>query len=197
MSPPRLVVGITGASGAVYGVRLLQRLAELPVETHLIVSRWARVTIEHETDVTFAELKSLAHAVHSERDQAASVSSGSFRTLGMIVAPCSVKTLAGIATGYADNLIVRAADVVLKERRPLVLVVRETPLNAVHLRNMLTLAELGATIFPPMPAFYHRPRDLDDVIEYSVLRILDQIDLGPESPWRWRGLQTDEGDAMR
>lgn len=192
MPPPRLVVGITGASGAVYGVRLLQRLAELPVETHLIVSRWARVTIEHETDVAFADLKGLAHAVHSERDQAAPVSSGSFGTLGMIVAPCSVKTLAGIATGYADNLIVRAADVALKERRPLVLAVRETPLNAVHLRNMLTLAELGATIFPPMPAFYHRPRDLDEVIEYSVLRMLDQIGLGPESPWRWQGLTAPE-----
>lgn len=190
--PPRLVVGITGASGAVYGVRLLQRLQELPVETHLIVSRWARVTIEHETDCSFADVKALADVVHSEGDQAASISSGSFLTRGMIVVPCSTKTLAGIATGFAYNLICRAADVILKERRPLVLAVRETPLNAVHIRNMLTLAEMGATIFPPSPAFYHRPRDLDDVVDYSVLRMLDQFDLGPESPWRWRGLATSE-----
>lgn len=185
---PRLVVGITGASGAVYGVRVLERLRELPVETHLIVSRWARVTIEHETDLSFAEVRSLADVVHAEGDQAASISSGSFITRGMVIAPCSTKTLAGIASGYAHNLVCRAADVVLKERRPLVLVVRETPLHAVHLRNMLTLAEMGGTIFPPMPAFYHRPRILDDVVDYSVLRILDQFDLGPDSPWRWRGL---------
>jgi len=188
LSPPRLVVGITGASGAVYGVRLLRALREREVETHLVVSRWARVTIEHETDTTFSDVKALADVVYGENDQAAAVSSGSFRTLGMVIAPCSVKTLAGIATGYADNLITRAADVTLKERRPLVLVVRETPLNTVHLRNMTTLSELGATIFPPVPAFYHRPETLDDVIDYTVLRILDQLDLGDDSPWRWTGL---------
>ncbi len=188
MTPPRLVVGITGASGAVYGVRLLRALREREVEIHLIASRWARITIEHETDATFAEIKALADTVYGENDQAAAVSSGSFRTLGMVVAPCSVKTLAGIATGYADNLVTRAADVTLKERRPLVLVVREAPLNTVHLRNMATLSELGATIFPPVPAFYHRPTTLDEVIDYTVLRILDQLDLGGESPWRWTGL---------
>jgi 4-hydroxy-3-polyprenylbenzoate decarboxylase len=184
----RLVVGLTGASGAIYGVRLLQRLRELDVETHLIASRWARVTIEQETDFSFAEVKALASVVYSDKDQAAAVSSGSFRTRGMVVAPCSVKTLAGIATGYADNLVCRAADVVLKERRPLVLVVREAPLNTIHLRNMTTLSELGATIFPPTPAFYHRPTSLDDVVDYTVLRVLDQLDLGGDSPWRWRGL---------
>jgi 4-hydroxy-3-polyprenylbenzoate decarboxylase len=186
---PRLVVGITGASGAVYGTRLLQKLRELEVETHLIVSRWARVTIEHETDLTLADVKALADVVYSENDQAAAVSSGSFRTRGMVIAPCSMKTLAGIATGYADNLIARAADVVLKERQPLVLVVREAPLNTIHLRNMTTLSELGATIFPPTPAFYHQPESLDDVLDYTVLRILDQLDLGNDSPWRWKGLR--------
>jgi len=186
--PARLVVGITGASGAVYGVRLLQRLRDLHVETHLIVSRWGRVTIEHELQLPFEDVKALADVVHSEANQAAAVSSGSFRTRGMIVAPCSTKTLAGIASGFAHNLVCRAADVVLKERLPLVLAVRETPLNAVHLRNMLTLAELGATVFPPVPAFYHRPATLDDVVEYTVLRMLDQVGLGPESPARWSGL---------
>jgi polyprenyl P-hydroxybenzoate/phenylacrylic acid decarboxylase-like protein len=189
---PRLVVAITGASGAVYGTRLLQKLRELEVETHLIVSRWARVTIEHETDLTLADVKTLADVVYSENDQAAAVSSGSFRTRGMVIAPCSMKTLAGIATGYADNLVTRAADVVLKERRPLVLVVREAPLNTIHLRNMTTLSELGATIFPPTPAFYHQPESLDDVLDYTVLRILDQLDLGDDSPWRWKGLR--QGD---
>jgi len=186
---PRLVVGMTGASGAVYGVRLLRQLRELDVETHLIVSRWARVTIEHETDLTLADVKALADVVYSENDQAAVVSSGSFRTRGMVIAPCSVKTLAAIATGYADNLITRAADVALKERRPLVLVVREAPLNTIHLRNMTTLSELGATIFPPTPAFYHRPETLEDVIDYTVLRVLDQLELGGASPWRWQGLR--------
>jgi 4-hydroxy-3-polyprenylbenzoate decarboxylase len=190
----RLVVGITGASGAIYGVRLLERLHELEVETHLIVSRWARVTIEHETDKTFAEIKTLANTVYSESDQAAPVSSGSFRTHGMVIAPCSVKTLAAIATGYADNLITRAADVTLKERRRLALVVREAPLNTIHLRNMTTLSELGATIFPPTPAFYHRPESLDDLVDYTVLRILDQLDLGDDSPWRWRGLAGRAGN---
>src|SRR6187397_3152895 len=137
---PRLVVGITGASGAIYGIRLLERLRELPVETHLVATRWARVTIEHETGHTFAQVKALADATYGENDQAAPLSSGSFLTQGMVIAPCSTKTLAAIATGFAHNLVCRAADVVLKERRRLVLVVRETPLSAIHLRNMLTLA---------------------------------------------------------
>ena len=190
----RLVVAITGASGAVYGIRLLERLRELPVETHLIVSRWARVTIDQETDSSFADVKALADVVYSEDDQAAAVSSGSFATSGMVIAPCSTKTLAGIATGFAYNLVCRAADVTLKERRPLVLAVRETPLNAVHLRNMLTLSELGATILPPTPAFYARPADLAEMVDYTTLRILDQFGFELESDSRWRGLKAPEED---
>jgi flavin prenyltransferase len=192
-APPRLVVGITGASGAIYGVRLLERLRALPVETHLVVSRWARVTIEHETDRSLAEVKALADVVYAENDQAAAISSGSFRTRGMVVAPCSTKTLAGIATGYAENLVVRAADVVLKERRPLVLAVRETPLHSVHLRNMVTVSELGATVFPPTPAFYNRPDSIGDLVDYTVLRILDQFDFELESSRRWTGLEGSVG----
>jgi flavin prenyltransferase len=184
----RLVVGITGASGAIYGVRLLERLRELPVETHLVVSRWARVTIEHETSYTINQVKALADVVYSEGDQAAAVSSGSFLTRGMVIAPCSMKTLAAIANGFSHNLLCRAADVHLKERRPLVLAVRETPLSSVHLRNMLALSDLGVTIFPPTPAFYHQPRELDDIVDQTVLRILDQFDFELEAPSRWRGL---------
>jgi 4-hydroxy-3-polyprenylbenzoate decarboxylase len=189
-----LVVGITGASGAIYGVRLLERLAELPVETHLIATRWARVTIEHETGWSWADVRALADVVHAEADQAAVVSSGSFRTSGMVIAPCSVKTLAAIATGLADNLVCRAADVVLKERRRLVLAVRETPLHAIHLRNMLTLSEMGATIFPPTPAFYNRPASVDDIVDQTVLRILDQFDVELPSPARWAGLPASDED---
>jgi polyprenyl P-hydroxybenzoate/phenylacrylic acid decarboxylase-like protein len=191
----RLVVGITGASGAIYGVRLLERLRELPVETHLVVTRWARVTIEHETPYTYAQVKALADEVYGENDQAATVSSGSFLTRGMVIAPCSTKTLSAIATGFSHNLVCRAADVTLKERRPLVLAVRETPLSSIHLRNMLTLSDLGATIFPPTPAFYHRPQELDDIVDQTVLRILDQFQFELEAPSRWRGLAAEpEGD---
>ena len=190
----RIVVGITGASGAIYGVRLLERLNELPVETHLIATRWSRVTIEHETDWTWADVRALADVVHGENDQAASISSGSFRTAGMVIAPCSVKTLAGIANGFAHNLVCRAADVVLKERRRLVLAVRETPLHAIHLRNMLTLADLGARICPPVPAFYSLPETLDDVVDQTVLRLLDQLDVDLESPKRWAGLGARDDD---
>ena len=184
----RLVVAITGASGAIYGVRLLERLRELPVETHLIATKWARVTIEHETGFSFSEVKELADVTYGENDQAAAVSSGSFLTGGMVIAPCSTKTLSAIATGFSYNLVCRAADVVLKERRRLVLAVRETPLSTIHLRNMLSLSELGATILPPTPAFYHRPQQIDDIVDHTVLRILDQFDFGLESPSRWEGL---------
>jgi len=188
VTPQRLIVGITGASGAIYGVRLLERLRDLPVETHLIASRWARVTIEHETGYSFAEVRELADVSYGENDQAAAVSSGSFLTGGMVIAPCSTKTLAAVAMGFSYNLICRAADVVLKERRRLVLAVRETPLNTIHLRNMLSLSELGATILPPTPAFYHRPETIDDIVDQTVLRILDQFDFGLDSPSRWSGL---------
>jgi 4-hydroxy-3-polyprenylbenzoate decarboxylase len=190
----RLIVGITGASGAIYGVRMLERLSELPIETHLIATRWARVTIEHETDWSWADVKALADVVHAEGDQAATVSSGSFRTDGMVVAPCSAKTLAAIANGFAHNLVCRAADVVLKERRRLVLAVRETPLHAIHLRNMLTLSELGVTICPPTPAFYNRPAGIDDIVDQTVLRILDQFEIDLPSPTRWAGLPAGDDD---
>jgi 4-hydroxy-3-polyprenylbenzoate decarboxylase len=188
----RVVVGITGASGAIYGVRLLERLREADVETHLVATRWARVTIEHETGRSWADVKELADAVHAEGDQAAPISSGSFRVDGTVVAPCSTKTLAAIATGYAHNLVCRAADVALKERRRLVLCVRETPLHAIHLRNMLTLADMGVVIAPPTPAFYHRPESLDDVVDQTVLRLLDQLGVELPSAARWVGLPPDE-----
>jgi polyprenyl P-hydroxybenzoate/phenylacrylic acid decarboxylase-like protein len=188
----RLVVAITGASGAIYGVRLLERLRELPVETHLIVTRWARVTIEHETEYSFAQVKELADVTYSEADQAAAISSGSFLTRGMVIAPCSVKTLSAIATGFAHNLVCRAADVMLKEKRPLVLVVRETPLHTIHLRNMLTLSEMGVTIAPPSPAFYTRPGHVDDIVDHTVLRILDQFGFGLDAESRWEGLPGEQ-----
>jgi 4-hydroxy-3-polyprenylbenzoate decarboxylase len=184
----RLIVGMTGASGAIYGVRLLERLAELPVETHLIASRWARITIEHETERSFADVRALADVAYSEGDQSAAVSSGSFRTDGMIVVPCSMKTVAAIATGYAHNLICRAADVVLKERRPLVLAVRETPLHSIHLRNLATLSEMGVVIAPPVPAFYARPESIEELVDYTVVRLLDQLGVDTEVPNRWAGL---------
>ncbi len=190
----RLIVAITGASGAIYGVRLLERLAELPVETHLIATRWARVTIEHETGRSWADVRALADVVHAEGDQSASISSGSFRTDGMVIAPCSVKTLGAIANGFAHNLVCRAADVVLKERRRLVLVVRETPLHSIHLRNLLTLSDLGVVVFPPTPAFYNRPQSVDELVDQTVLRILDQLDLELPSSARWAGLPVTGGE---
>ena len=183
----RIIVAITGASGAIYGVRLLERLNELPVETHLIATRWSRVTIEHETDWSWAGVKALADVVHGESDQAAPVSSGSFRTDGMVIAPCSAKTLAAVAHGFGENLAHRAADVILKERRKLVLMVREAPLSDIHLENMLKLSRMGAVILPPMPAFYNNPRTVDDVIDYTVARILDQFGIQLESAMRWSG----------
>jgi 4-hydroxy-3-polyprenylbenzoate decarboxylase len=190
----RLIVAITGASGAIYGVRILELLNDLPVETHLIATRWARVTIEHETGRSFSDVRALADVVHSENDQAATVSSGSFRIDGMVIAPCSVKTLGAIANGFAHNLVARAADVVLKERRKLVVAVRETPLHAVHLRNMLTLTEMGAIVFPPTPAFYNHPSSVDDIVDQTALRILDQFDIELPSASRWSGLAATEED---
>ncbi len=183
--PMRLVVGISGASGVIYGVRLLEALKPLPVETHLVMTRTAEVTLAHETDLKVAAVEKLADVVHGADDLAAAVSSGSFRTLGMIVAPCSMRSLGEIATGISSNLLTRAADVVLKERRKLVLLVRETPLHAIHLRNMATLAEMGAIIAPPVPAFYNRPKTLDDVIDHTVGRVLDLFDLDTGKVKRW------------
>ncbi len=186
----RLIVGISGASGAIYGVRLLQVLRDVPeVETHLVMSQAARQTLSLETDLSLRDVQSLACVVHDARDIAATISSGSFKTAGMVILPCSIKTLSGIVNSYTDTLVTRAADVVLKERRPLVLCVRETPLHLGHLRLMTQAAELGAVIMPPVPAFYHRPQTLDDVINQTVNRVLDQfdIDLPTELFTRWQG----------
>ena len=183
--PNRLVIGISGASGVIYGVRLLEALKPLPVETHLVMTRTAEVTVAHETDLKVAAVRALADVAHGVDDLAAAVSSGSFRTMGMIVAPCSMRSLGEIAAGISTNLLTRAADVVLKERRKLVLLVRETPLHAIHLRNMATLAEMGAIIAPPVPAFYNRPKTLDDVIDHTVGRVLDLFDLDTGKVKRW------------
>ena len=186
----RLIVGLSGASGAIYGVRLLQVLRDVAeVETHLVMSRAARQTLSLETDLSLRDVQALADVVHDARDIAASISSGSFKTAGMVILPCSIKTLSGIVNSYTDTLVTRAADVVLKERRPLVLCVRETPLHLGHLRLMTQAAELGAVIMPPVPAFYHRPASLDDVINQTVNRVLDQFDIHlPEDLFtRWQG----------
>lgn len=183
----RLIVGITGATGVIYGVRLLERLRDAGVETHLVISRWGARTLTHETPYTREQVEALAHTSYVAGDMGAAISSGSFQTAGMVVVPCSAKTLAAIAHGYGDGLVHRAADVVLKERRKLLLAVRETPLSEIHLENMLKLARMGAVILPPMPAFYSHPRSLADVVDHTVERILDQF--GVESPGavRWNG----------
>ncbi|MBM3648137.1 MAG: UbiX family flavin prenyltransferase [Alphaproteobacteria bacterium] len=184
--PTRLIVGISGASGVIYGVRLLQALQKLPIESHLVMTRTAEVTLAHETRMKVAAVRRLANAVHRVDDLAAAISSGSFRTAGMIVAPCSMRSLGEIANGITSNLLTRAADVVLKERRKLVLLARETPLHAIHLRNMLRLAEMGAIIAPPVPAFYNKPTTLDDIVGHTVGRVLDLFDLDTGTVKRWR-----------
>lgn len=188
-APERLVVGISGASGAAYGVRALDALKELGVETHLIVSRAAALTLSSELNLTPADLASRAGVAYRIQDVGAAIASGSFRTLGMLIAPCSVKTMSEIATGVTSSLLTRAADVTLKERRPLVLMVRETPLHLGHLRTMTALAEMGATITPPLPAFYARPQTLEDLVDQSVGRALDQFGLDWCRTRRWSGLK--------
>jgi len=184
----RLIVAITGSSGAIYGIRLLEALrAAKRVETHLVVSKGGKQTIALETGRSLKSVQALAHTVYSDQDLAAAISSGSFRTAGMIVAPCSMKTLSGIVHSYADNLVVRAADVVLKERRKLVLMPRETPLHAGHCRLLLQAAELGAIVAPPMPAFYNTPRTLDDAVSHSIGRVLDLFDIENALARRWQG----------
>ncbi|MDF3827234.1 MULTISPECIES: UbiX family flavin prenyltransferase [unclassified Pseudocitrobacter] len=186
----RLIIGISGASGAIYGVRLLQVLRDVPdIETHLVMSQAARQTLSLETDLSLRDVQAFADVVHDARDIAASISSGSFKTMGMVILPCSMKTLSGIVNSYTDGLLTRAADVVLKERRPLVLCVRETPLHLGHLRLMTQAAEIGAVIMPPVPAFYHRPQTIDDIINQTVNRVLDlfNIDLPQDLFTRWQG----------
>jgi 4-hydroxy-3-polyprenylbenzoate decarboxylase len=183
--PSRLIIGISGASGVIYGVRLLQALKPLPVETHLVMTRTAEVTLAHETRMKVADVRRLADVAYPIGDLAAAISSGSFRTMGMIVAPCSMRSLGEIAHGISSTLLTRAADVVLKERRRLVLVTRETPLHTIHLRNLVTVSELGAIVAPPMPAFYNKPKSLDDVIDHTVGRLLDLFDLDTGKVKRW------------
>jgi 4-hydroxy-3-polyprenylbenzoate decarboxylase len=182
---PRLIVGISGASGAIYGARLLELLRPLPVETHLVISRTADVTLAVETDLKPAAVRARADVVHSNSDMAAPISSGSFKTIGMVVAPCSIRSMAEIASGVTTTLLSRAADVVLKERRRLVLLVRETPLHTGHLRTMTALSEMGAVIAPPVPAFYAKPQTLDEMIDQTLGRILDLFDLETGLVRRW------------
>jgi 4-hydroxy-3-polyprenylbenzoate decarboxylase len=181
----KIIVAMSGATGAIFGIRILEALKQLNVETHLVMSKWAETTIRLETEYTIEEVLNLASVVHGSSNQAASISSGSFRTDGMIIAPCSMKTLAAISVGYGDSLIVRAADVILKERRKLVILARETPLNDIHLQNMLNLSRSGAVILPPVPAFYNNPKTLDDMINHIVARTLDQFDIENSLTKRW------------
>lgn len=184
----RLIVAITGASGAIYGIRLLEALREVPdVEIHLVLSNGGKLNIALETGRELREVEALAHEVHGEQNLAATIASGSFTTGGMIVAPCSMKTLSGIVNSYADNLVVRAADVVLKEQRKLVLMPRETPLHVGHCRLLLQAAEMGALIAPPMPAFYNDPQTLDDLVNHSVGRVLDLFGIESGLVRRWQG----------
>ncbi len=185
----KLVVGITGASGAIFGVRTLEALRELGIETHLIVSQWARATIAHETSYSLDQVQSLATTFYHYDNQAAPISSGSFKTDGMIVAPCSMKTLAAIRMGFGDSLITRSADVALKERRKLVLLARESPFSEIHLENMLSLARMGVVIFPPIPAFYNKPVTVDDIVNHVVGRLLDQFGLNMPGVKRWIGFK--------
>ena len=181
----RLIVGITGASGVVYGIRLLERLRDTDIETHLVISKAGEMTLAYETDMKTKELRELASVSHAIGDVGAACSSGSFETMGMIIAPCSMRSLAEIATGVTTSLLTRSAEVVLKERRRLVLMVRETPLTNVHLRNMLTVSEMGGIIAPPVPAFYAEPNTLDDLVEHSVGRVLDLFDIDTGQINRW------------
>jgi len=183
----RLIVGMTGSTGAIFGVRLLEALKSADVESHLVVSKWAQRTIEHETNYTLEQVRALASVVHSSGDMAATISSGSFLTDGMVVIPCSMRTLGGIAGGYGEHLVHRAADVILKERRKLVLVVRETPLSQVHIENMLKLARIGVMMLPPVPAFYNHPQSVDDIVNHIVARVLDQFGIAAPFAKRWDG----------
>jgi len=191
----RIVVGITGATGTIFGVRALQVLKDAGVESHLVLSKWGARTLLHETPYTVDYVKSLASAAYSDADQGAPISSGSFITDGMIIAPCSVRTLAAIAQGHGDNLVHRAADVILKERRKLVLMVREAPLSDIHLENMLKLSRMGVVITPPVPAFYTNPETIDDVVNHIVMRALDALGLHVDVASRWNGIMDRSGGA--
>jgi 4-hydroxy-3-polyprenylbenzoate decarboxylase len=192
----RLIVGISGASGVIYGIRALQVLREIPdIETHLVLSPSAKRTILEETDWTCEAVESLADVVHSHKDIGAAIASGSFQTLGMLVAPCSIKSLSGIVNSYSDNLLIRAADVCLKERRKLVLMVRETPLHLGHLELMANAARYGAIVVPPVPAFYNRPASVEEIIDHSVGKALDVLEIGHQLFRRWKEEVAE--DALR
>jgi 4-hydroxy-3-polyprenylbenzoate decarboxylase len=184
---PRLIVGITGASGAIYGVRLLKLLKDSGIHTHVIISKAAKITIAYETNLKVSQIEKLATTVHPIDDIAAACSSGSFRTLGMIIAPCSIKTMSEIATGNTGNLISRAADVALKERRRVVLMLRETPLHIGHIRSMAAVTEAGAIVYPPVPAFYSRPQTLEEMVDHTLGRVLDLFDIDLGVVKRWSG----------
>lgn len=187
----RLIIAITGATGAVYGVRLLQILKESPdIETHLVLSDAGVLNVHQELDMSRKDVEGLADAAHSQRDIGAAIASGSFQNEGMIIAPCSMRTLAAVAHGLSDNLITRAADVVLKERRRLILMVRETPFNLAHLRNMTSVTEMGGIIFPPLPAFYHRPQNIDEMVDHTVARVLDLLCIDHALAPRWQGMKS-------
>jgi len=187
----KIIVGITGSSGVIYGIKLLYFLKKSKIETHIVLSKWAEKNIEIETDESIVEVKKLASFEYRENDMAASISSGSFKTDGMIIIPCSMKTLASIANGYDDNLISRAASVTIKENRKLVIVPRETPLSQIHLSNMLKLAKIGVTILPAMPGFYHRPKTINDLILHIVGKTLDQFEINNEVFKRWKNNESD------
>jgi len=188
--PRRIVVAITGATGAVYGVRLLEQLNAIPgVETHLIVSDAAALTLHAEVGMQRRDVEALAHVVHKNREIGATIASGSFQSDGMVIAPCSMKTLAAVALGLSDNLIARAADVVLKERRRLVLMVRETPFNLAHLRNMTAVTEMGGIVFPPLPSFYHQPASIAEMVDHTVARVIDLFGIEHALAPRWGGIK--------
>ena len=187
-TPRRLIVGITGASGCIYGIRILQALQGSGIESHLVMSESARITLASESDMSVAAVEALANVVHHPRNIGAAVSSGSFKTMGMVIAPCSIRTLSEIAWGTTASLVARAADVVLKERRRLVLMLRETPLHAGHISSMLQATQSGAIIMPPVPAFYARPQTVDDIVNHSVGRVLDLFDIETTLVERWPGL---------
>jgi 4-hydroxy-3-polyprenylbenzoate decarboxylase len=192
--PRRIVVAITGATGAVYGVQLLERLRALPgVETHLVISDAATLTLHQEVGLQRRDVEALAHVVHKNREIGASIASGSFQTDGMVIAPCSMKTLAAVAHGLSDNLIARAADVILKERRRLVLMVRETPFNLAHLRNMTAVTEMGGIVFPPLPSFYNKPDSIAEMVDHTVARVIDLLGIENGFAPRWAGMK--EGEA--
>jgi len=194
--PRRIVVALTGATGATYGVQLLKRLHATPgIESHLIISDAATLTLHQELGLQRRDVEALAHVVHRNRDIGASIASGSYQVDGMVVAPCSMKTLAAVAHGFSDNLVTRAADVILKERRRLVLMVRETPFNLAHLRNMTSVTEMGGIIFPPLPSFYHRPASIADMVEHTVDRVVDLLGIENSHAARWGGMKAEQSDV--